>query len=129
MSMIIKDEYLLNSGKKEHLQNDTNAPPVNSRDIVVSNYDFPSEVHDEDFHYSRFIAGFVQEKENYSNLRLNSFRVANSEYMTFLLSYKRINNYRLLIDNIFDDEIYIILKNEKDFEPISILQVTYRNTS
>lgn len=48
-----------------HLQNDTNAPPVNSRDIVVSNYDFPSEVHDEDFHYSRFIAGFVQEKEKY----------------------------------------------------------------
>ncbi|RGB26344.1 hypothetical protein C1646_770536, partial [Rhizophagus diaphanus] len=27
-----------------HIQTDTNAPPVNSRDIVVSNYDFPSEV-------------------------------------------------------------------------------------
>lgn len=42
---------------------------------------------------------------SYSNLRLNSFRVANSEYMTFLLSYKRINNYRLLIGILGLDSI------------------------
>ena len=47
-----------------HLQTDTNAPPANQHDIVVPNYDFPSEVHDEDFHYSRLMAGFVQENEN-----------------------------------------------------------------
>ncbi|GES95409.1 hypothetical protein GLOIN_2v1776567 [Rhizophagus clarus] len=46
-----------------HLQTDTSAPPVNTHDIVVPNYDFPNEVHDEDFHYSRLIAGFVQESE------------------------------------------------------------------
>ncbi|GET03473.1 AAA family ATPase [Rhizophagus clarus] len=46
-----------------HLRTDTSAPPVNTHDIVVPNYDFLNEVHDEDFHYSRLMAGFVQESE------------------------------------------------------------------
>ncbi|PKY55820.1 hypothetical protein RhiirA4_475561 [Rhizophagus irregularis] len=50
--------------RARHLLNDTDAPPVNSRDIVVPNYDFPSEVYDEDFHYSRLIAGFVRDSDN-----------------------------------------------------------------
>ena len=46
-----------------HIKTETSAPPVNGRDIVVPNYDFPSEIHDEDFHYTRLMAGFVHESE------------------------------------------------------------------
>jgi hypothetical protein len=47
-----------------HIQSDTQAPPVNPCDIIVPNYDFPDEVHNEDFHYTRLMAGFVQESDN-----------------------------------------------------------------
>jgi len=35
-----------------------------SQDIIVSNYNFPDEVHNEDFYYTRLVAGFVQEAKN-----------------------------------------------------------------
>ena len=47
-----------------HIESDIRALPVNPRDIIVLNYDFPDEVHNEDFHYTRLIAGFVQESDN-----------------------------------------------------------------
>src|SRR5581483_10815695 len=50
--------------RARHIQSDTQAPPVNTRDIIIPNYDFPNEVHNEDFHYTRLMAGFVQESEN-----------------------------------------------------------------
>jgi hypothetical protein len=43
-----------------HLPNDTNAPPFQQGDIILSSTDFPTEVHDEDFHYTHLMAGFVQ---------------------------------------------------------------------
>jgi len=49
--------------RARHIQSDTTAPFVNTREIVVPNYDFPSEVHNEDFHYTRLMAGFVRESE------------------------------------------------------------------
>ncbi|RGB21935.1 hypothetical protein C1646_776965 [Rhizophagus diaphanus] len=47
-----------------HIQSDIQAPPVNLCDIIVLNYDFPSEVHNEDFHYTRLMVGFIQESNN-----------------------------------------------------------------
>ncbi len=49
--------------RASHIPNDPNAPPVNQRDLVVPNIDFPDEIHNEDFHYTRLMAGFLQESE------------------------------------------------------------------
>jgi hypothetical protein len=49
-----------------HIPNDDTAPPVNQRDIIVPNINLPSEVHNEDFHYSRLMAGFVDNANNNS---------------------------------------------------------------
>ncbi len=46
-----------------HILIDTNTPPVNSHDIIVLNYDFSDEVHNEDFHYTRLIVRFIQENK------------------------------------------------------------------
>ena len=43
----------------EHSQSDHRAPPYLERDIVISASDFPLEVHNEDCHYTRLMAGFV----------------------------------------------------------------------
>jgi hypothetical protein len=43
-----------------HLSSDTNAPPFQEGDIVLSSTDFPTEIHNEDFHYTHLMAGFVQ---------------------------------------------------------------------
>ncbi|CAG8684929.1 13359_t:CDS:2, partial [Dentiscutata heterogama] len=45
----------------QHSQTNNEIPPVNSHEIIVPNYDFPDEIHNEDFHYTRLMAGFVQE--------------------------------------------------------------------
>src|ERR1700722_17855293 len=35
-------------------------PPFQKSDIVLSSADFPTEIHNEDFHYTHLMAGFVQ---------------------------------------------------------------------
>ncbi|CAG8786819.1 10580_t:CDS:2 [Cetraspora pellucida] len=47
----------------QHSQTNNEIPPVNSHKIIVPNYDFPDEIHNEDFHYTRLMAGFVQESD------------------------------------------------------------------
>src|SRR5581483_2124449 len=47
-----------------HIPNDNNAPPVNQRDIIIPTINLPDEVHNEDFHYSRLMAGFVHNNDN-----------------------------------------------------------------
>src|SRR5439155_24637590 len=47
-----------------HSIEDENVPRLQTGDIVVSPLDFPTEVHDEDSHYSRLMAGFVKTPEN-----------------------------------------------------------------
>ncbi|CAG8558505.1 12507_t:CDS:1 [Ambispora leptoticha] len=42
----------------------SNAPAVNPHDIVILNYNFLDEIHNEDFHYTRLMAGFVQKSDN-----------------------------------------------------------------
>ncbi|PKY50137.1 hypothetical protein RhiirA4_406162 [Rhizophagus irregularis] len=37
--------------------------PINPQEIIIPNYDFPDEVHNEDFHYTRLMAGFTQQSE------------------------------------------------------------------
>src|SRR3989337_1578173 len=49
-----------------HIPNDDTAPPTNHHDIIVPTTNLPNEVHDEDFHYSRLMAGFVQNDNNNS---------------------------------------------------------------
>lgn len=49
-----------------HIPNDDTAPPVNQGDIIVPNINLPNEVHNEDFHYSRLMAGFVHNNDNLS---------------------------------------------------------------
>lgn len=48
----------------EHMPQDATAPPVIRGDVVVPNYDFPNEVHNEDSHYSRLMAGFLRITDN-----------------------------------------------------------------
>jgi len=38
--------------RASHINNDINIPPVNSYDLIIPNYNFPDEVHNEDFHYT-----------------------------------------------------------------------------
>ncbi|CAG8811386.1 5683_t:CDS:1, partial [Cetraspora pellucida] len=47
-----------------HAHSTTDLSLVNQYDIVVPNYNFSDKVHNEDFHYTRLIAGFVQENDN-----------------------------------------------------------------
>ncbi len=49
-----------------HISDDDTAPLLNKRNIIVLTINLSSEVHDEDFHYSRLIAGFVQNNNNKS---------------------------------------------------------------
>jgi len=50
--------------RARHIPTDSHAPPTNSRDIIIPNYDLPDEIHNEDFHYTRLMAGFIQENDN-----------------------------------------------------------------
>jgi hypothetical protein len=43
-----------------HASSDTRAPPFQEREIVVPFTDFPAEIHNEDFHYTHLMAGFVR---------------------------------------------------------------------
>src|ERR1044071_6771958 len=47
-----------------HISNDDTAPPINQDDIIIPNTNLPNEVHNEDFHYSRLMAGFVNSNNN-----------------------------------------------------------------
>jgi len=50
----------------EHSTNDPRPPPFLERDIVVSANDFPLEIHNEDAHYARLMAGFVRTRNDTS---------------------------------------------------------------
>jgi len=50
----------------EHSKNDPRPPPFLERDIVVSANDFPLEIHNEDAHYARLMAGFVRTRNDTS---------------------------------------------------------------
>jgi len=43
-----------------HLPSDTSAPPFQEGDIILSSTDFLTEVHNEDFHYTHLMAGFIR---------------------------------------------------------------------
>src|SRR5437763_10496522 len=47
-----------------HLDTDTDTPLINFREIIIPSYNFSDKIHNEDFHYTRLIAGFVQDSEN-----------------------------------------------------------------
>lgn len=49
-----------------HLPDDVSAPPYLPNDIVVPNVNFNVEIHDEDYHYSHLMAGFVRTADNTS---------------------------------------------------------------
>ncbi len=49
-----------------HLPNDDSAPPYLPNDIVVPNINFNVEIHDEDYHYTHLMAGFVKTSDNTS---------------------------------------------------------------
>ncbi|CAG8490878.1 16859_t:CDS:2 [Acaulospora morrowiae] len=44
----------------EHSNISSDIPPVYENSVVLPNLDFSIEIHNEDFHYTRLIAGFVQ---------------------------------------------------------------------
>ncbi|GBC30708.2 DNA helicase PIF1, ATP-dependent [Rhizophagus irregularis DAOM 181602=DAOM 197198] len=50
--------------KAFHIPNDDSAPPFLHNDIIVPNTNFNNEVHNEDFHYTHLMAGFVRTPEN-----------------------------------------------------------------
>ena len=47
-----------------HLPDDDSAPPYLANDIVVPNINFNIEIHNEDYHYSHLMAGFVRKADN-----------------------------------------------------------------
>jgi hypothetical protein len=47
-----------------HLSDDSSAPPYLPNDIVVPNVNFNVEIHDEDYHYTHLMAGFVKTSDN-----------------------------------------------------------------
>ena len=49
-----------------HLPNDDSAPPYLPNDIVVPNVNFNVEIHNEDYHYTHLMAGFVKTSDNTS---------------------------------------------------------------
>ncbi len=49
-----------------HIPNDDTASLINEHDIIVSNINLPNEVHNEDFHYSQLMAGFINNNDNLS---------------------------------------------------------------
>ena len=49
-----------------HISNDDTTPLVNQGDIIIPNINLPNEVHNEDFHYSKLMAGFVYNNDNSS---------------------------------------------------------------
>jgi hypothetical protein len=65
----------------EHAIEDQGVPPVNRGDIIVPNYDFPDEVHNEDAHYSRLMVGFLK-TPNHNRIPL-SFGDPHLEAMLF----------------------------------------------
>ncbi len=49
-----------------HLSDDNSAPPYLPNDIIVPNINFNVEIHNEDYHYSHLIVGFVRTPDNTS---------------------------------------------------------------
>jgi hypothetical protein len=47
-----------------HLPDDTSAPPFLPNDIIVPNVNFNVEIHNEDYHYSHLMAGFIRTPDN-----------------------------------------------------------------
>jgi hypothetical protein len=47
-----------------HLPDDNSAPPYLPNDIVVPNVNFNVEIHNEDYHYTHLMAGFVKTSDN-----------------------------------------------------------------
>jgi len=47
-----------------HLPDDDSAPPFLPNDIIVPNVNFNIEIHNEDYHYSHLMAGFVRTPDN-----------------------------------------------------------------
>ena len=65
-----------------HIPNDDTAPPVNQGDSIILNINLSNEVHNEDFHYSRLMAGFVYNNNN-SSLPISIYD-SNLEPLLFL---------------------------------------------
>jgi PIF1-like helicase/Helitron helicase-like domain at N-terminus len=59
-SSLLSETYQDTFPTAMHLPSDTNAPPFQEGDIILSSADFSTEVHNEDFHYTHLMAGFVQ---------------------------------------------------------------------
>src|SRR5581483_12364797 len=49
-----------------HLPDDVFAPPYLPNDIVIPNVNFNVEIHNEDYHYTHLMAGFVKTSDNTS---------------------------------------------------------------
>src|SRR6185503_11832381 len=54
-----------------HSPGDTRAPPFQERELVMPNGDFCTEIHNEDFHYTHLMAGFVQNAKTTLPLAFN----------------------------------------------------------
>jgi hypothetical protein len=50
------------------MPDDNSAPPFSHNDIVVPNTNFNVEIHNEDFHYTHLMAGFLSLKSDSINL-------------------------------------------------------------
>ncbi|CAB4437325.1 unnamed protein product [Rhizophagus irregularis] len=59
-SLITETSYLDPFPTASHIPSDTNASPFQEGNIVLSSTDFSTEIHNEDFHYTYLMAGFIK---------------------------------------------------------------------
>ena len=50
-----------------HIETEQIIPPANRGDIIIPAHDFPNEIHNEDFHYTHLVIGFLYTKEQDTN--------------------------------------------------------------
>jgi len=54
-----------------HIPDDDNTPPFRFGDIVVPHLNFPNEIHDEDAHYTRLMAGFHHNNDETNSIPIS----------------------------------------------------------
>ncbi|RIA97550.1 hypothetical protein C1645_813970 [Glomus cerebriforme] len=69
-NLFSNQNYIPTFSTATHISDNDNAPPFRYGDIVISHMNFPNEVHNEDAHYTRLMAGF-----HHNNVETNSLPI------------------------------------------------------
>src|SRR5271154_1569708 len=91
-----------------HIPDDDDTPPFRSGDIVVPHLNFPNEVHNEDAHYTRLMAGFHRNNDDETNSIPISLNHPSLEALLFPdLFPDGHGHYREMISNLTSRQLRI----------------------